>query len=128
MKIQKITKTILILGIALISVGVYAQPGGDRGQEGPPKLPSDKEIVTMVSDLATDIDLSDLQEATVLQLYKDHFTEVKEKTKSGRPKREEMESLKSDFEAKVKEALTEDQEKLYINYLKKNQSPKRKMR
>lgn len=119
MKFQKVTRVVLVLCVTLMSTVTYAQPGGGQrsggqdGQGGPPSIPSDKEIVSMVSDLATEIDLSELQEAAVLQLYKEHFTEVKSKTKSGRPKREEMETLKSDFEDEVKETLTEDQQKLY---------------
>ena len=135
MKIQKVIKKISMLCLALISTVIFAQPGGGQrgiggqdGQGGPPPIPSDKEIVSMVSDLATEIDLSELQEAAVLQLYKEHFTEVKNKTKSGRLKREEMETLKSDFEDEVKETLTEGQQKLYINYIKKSQSKKGKKR
>ena len=135
MKFQQVTRAFLILCITLMTTATFAQPGGGQrgggvqdGQGGPPSIPSDKEIVSMVSDLADEIDLSELQEATVLQLYKEHFSEVKQKTKSGRPKREEMETLKSDFEDEVKETLTEDQQKLYINFIKKNQSKKRKKR
>ena len=131
MKLQQVTRAFLILCITLMTTVTFAQPGGGKrggSQEGSPPIPSDKEIVSIVSDLADEIDLSELQEAAVLQLYKEHFAEVKKKTNSGRPKREEMEAVKSDFEDRVKETLTEDQQKLYIKYVKKNQSKKRKKR
>lgn len=135
MKFQKLTRVVLVLCVTLMATVTYAQPGGgQRGgggknnQGGAPPIPSDEEIETMVSDLANEIDLSELQEATVLQLYKEHFAEVKNKTKSGKPKREEMETLQSEFENEVKEALTDDQQKLYIKYLKENKLKRRKKR
>lgn len=95
------------------------QGGGGGGQQGPPALPTDNEIEEMVEKLASEISLDETQEGKVLELYKEHFKQVESKTKSGRPSRDAMDTLKKDFEKEVKEELTKEQQKLYITYLKK---------
>lgn len=82
----------------------------------------------MVSDLADNLSLSEEQEVKILDLYKDHFKQVKEKTSgNSHPKREEMDALKLTFEKQVKDELTEEQISKYKVYLKKqtSQKPKR---
>jgi hypothetical protein len=78
----------------------------------------------MVSDMAEEISLNEEQEDEILDIYQAHFDEVEEKTKSGRPNRNEMEALKTSFEKVVNTVLTEEQQELYSAYLKEN-SPKR---
>ena len=126
-KIKKTVNLVLILCLTLIVSVMNAQKQGHQGggQQGPPPLPTDKEIKEMVSDLSDEISLSEDQEAEILDLYTAHFKEVEEKTKSGKPDRKEMESLKTDFEKEVKAELTKEQQKQYTTY-QKNNRPKGK--
>ncbi len=75
----------------------------------------------MVSNLAEEITLTDKQEVSVLELYTKHFEEVKAKTSgNSRPNREEMEALDTSFEKQVKAVLTEEQQKKFVAWQKKN--------
>ena len=127
------TFRILIVSVILLTAGsLFAQPPGGGGQQGgpqgPPPVPNTKQIKEMVSNLSKEISLSTEQESKVLKLYTDHFAEVKEKTSgNARPKREEMETMKSSFEKNVKSILSTEQQTKYVAYLKKQekQQPKR---
>lgn len=124
---KKITNITLVLCAMLISGTTFAQRGGQGGgQQGPPPIPSSKEIKAMVSDLAEEISLNEDQETEILALYTAHFKEVKKKTSSGRPDRDEMEALKNDFEDEVNAVLTDEQQKLFKAYQKKNSQKKGK--
>jgi hypothetical protein len=131
LKMNKIWKMLVVV-LVITTTACGQQRGGQGdgqqrgGQGGPPALPTAKEIKTMVSDLSKEILLSDEQEAQVLKLYTAHFEEVKEKTSAGRPDRNEMESLKTSFENKVKSILTKDQQIKYASFLKKNPMKKNK--
>jgi len=117
--IKNLAKTFSLLVITAISLNiVQAQPQG--GQQGPPPVPNSKQIAAIISDLSKTLDLSDNQYKTISDLYTAHFNEVKVKTESGRPNREEMESLKAAFEKKVKAVLTSEQQEKYTTYLKNN--------
>jgi hypothetical protein len=128
---MKTIKSILVVSILFLGSISFAQPpgGGQKGgQQGPPPIPTDKQIETMVSDLAENISLSEEQEVKVLEIYNEHFAEIKEKTSgNSRPKREEMEALDTAFEKQVKAELTKEQKKEYEAYLKEQASkrPKR---
>lgn len=121
---------LVVVALVITTSACGQQRGGQGGppqggnQQGPPELPTAKEIKTMVSDLSDEILLSDEQEEKVLELYIAHFEEVDDKTSSGRPDRDEMDELKEDFENDVKDVLTDDQQELYTKYLKKNSSKK----
>jgi len=129
-KMNKIWK-LVIVALIITTSACGQQRGGQRGggqqggQQGPPALPTDDEIEEMVEDLSSEILLSDEQESKVLVLYKEHFEKVESKTKSGRPDRDEMEALKEDFEDEVNEVLTDDQQKLFTAYQKKNSKKRR---
>lgn len=124
LKSNKIWKLIIVA--LLITATAIGQQGsrkasGKQGiQQGPPPIPTAKQINTMVKDLSKEILLTEEQETKVLTLYTAHFTEVKNKMKSGRPDRSEMEKLKDVFEGNVKAVLTKDQQKLFSAYQKKN--------
>ncbi len=123
MKLQKTAKIVLILVITFITSATFAQQrGGGQGggqEQGPPPIPSDKQIKKMVSDLGEEISLNEEQEEEVLDLYTAHFKQIKAKTNSGKPNQNEMEKLKTEFEKEVKTVLTDDQQKAYTAYLKK---------
>ena len=123
---KKTFPAIVMLFALMIGSTSYGQGNPqNRGQQGPPPIPNTKEIKKMVSDLADEISLSEELEAKMLDLHVAHFKEVREKTSSGRPNREEMESLRTDFETEVKSLLTEEQQEQYDDYRKKNH-PRRK--
>ena len=130
---MKSIKNFLTAALIILSAYTYAQhPGGGQraGQHpGPPPVPNNKQIEQMVTDLAGELSLSADQKTKVLSLYKEHFKQVKEKTSGNRrPSREEMETLKSDFEKQVKAELTKDQTSKYEAYLKvkSKRQPQRK--
>lgn len=128
-------KVKIYLGVIMILIGNigFAQGQGGRqggGQQGPPPIPNKKQIEKIVSDLSREISLTSEQEASVLKLYNNYFAEVKEKTsENDRPQREEMEALKSEFEAKVKALLTPEQQAKFVEYQRNNKprQPGRKM-
>lgn len=105
---------------------IFAQQrGGQRGgdQHNPPPIPNNNQIEKMVSKLADEISLTGEQENNILDLYKEHFRIVKEKTSgNNRPRREEMELLKNDLEKKVKKDFTDQQQIKYKAFLKKQKS------
>ncbi len=101
----------------LASNVVVAQPGG---QQGPPPIPSSKQVKQMVSEMAGEIALTAEQQETITKLYFDHFKEVEKTMEAGRPDREKMDALKSEFEKQVNAELTEEQQKKYDAYMKKN--------
>jgi len=113
--LRSITAAIAI--IFLSGVNAMAQPSG---KQGPPPVPSDKQINKMVKELDKELSLSDKQEEEVSGLYFAHFEEIKTIQKSNqKPSREKMEKLNSQFETTVKKVLDEDQKKLYTTWLKK---------
>lgn len=135
-KEQKQNRNFIVLNISVIllliamamSSAVSAQPpgGGGGGQQGPPPIPNSKQIKKMVSKLSSELSLSEQQETKVLALYQDHYEQVEEATSNGRPDRTKMEALKTSFEKNVKSELTEEQQDLYTEYLKKNQPQQRR--
>lgn len=128
-KFKKTTRLVLVVLVAMLSVTLtQAQPGGQKGgQQGPPPLPTDDQIEKMVSDLSTNLELSETQEKQVSELYFAHFEEVEALTDNGksRPDREVMDQMKKDFETEVKSVLTKDQQKEFNAYMKKQQSKMR---
>ena len=120
---MKKTNLLLSITFLLISGLTYAQPpgGGQRGtQQGPPPTPNDEQIEHMVSELATEISLNNDQKTNVLALYKNHFDKIEDlNSGSSRPKREEMDALKTSFENSVKAELKKQQKPKFEAYLKK---------
>lgn len=124
---MNILKSSFLILSFLISSVLIAQPQGG-GQQGPPPIPNAKQIKKTVASLASEISLTEEQEASVLEVYIKHFEIVKAKTESAeRPKREEMEALDIALQNEVKALLTEEQIVKYNAYLKKQEAnrPKR---
>lgn len=123
-KMRNISRTVAVLMIAMLTGSIaMAQPGG---QQGPPKLPSDKQIEKMVKSLDKELDLSEKQNEQVSDLYFAHFDKVEAKMESSsRPARSEMEALDADLEKSVKAVLDEEQQTEYTAWLKtqKKQRP-----
>ncbi len=116
---------LLLTSMVLFSSNLFAQQRqGDQQREGQgaPPIPSETQIIKMVDDLSAELSLKEDQKVEILALYNDHFNEVKSSMNSGkRPSREEMESLKEEFEDQVKVILNEDQQDLFDEFVKKNQ-------
>jgi len=112
--------SIILVGILMLITGKNVQAQQGRHQ-GPPPTPTDDQIEEMVDDLDKALSLTDKQEKQVSEKYFAHFAAVDKKMKAGRPSREDMESLKTDFEKDVKSVLTKDQQDLYTTYLKKQE-------
>ena len=120
-----ISIALLITAMFFLTSNLSAQQR--QGQEqGPPPIPNKTQIDKMVEDLSTELSLSDDQKTEILSLYTDHFAEVKSSMSSGqRPSREEMQSLKKEFEDQVKSQLNEEQQDLFDEFMKKNQKQDR---
>jgi len=121
-QIKKATKLALIFMFTLITTATFAQrkEGKHRRPQCPPPIPNTEEIVKMVNKLSDEISLSEEQKTKVLALYNNHFKEVKSKIDHARPKREEMDMLKKNFEKSVKSVLTKKQQKQFTVFVKKN--------
>jgi len=118
---MKTIKTILLLSFLFAGSISFAQApnnGPRGGQQGPPPIPTEKQIKNMVSDLADEISLSKDQETQVLELYLAHFDEIEKKTSgNSRPERSEMEAFETAFQNDVKGVLSEPQQTQYEAYL-----------
>lgn len=117
----------IFLALTLLSTGlIFAQA---PGQPGPPSPPTDKQIEEMVEELDKELDLSDVQNEQVSELYFDHFDKVEDLMKSSqRPSRTQMEALRSKFEEGVKALLDEKQQKLYTAYLEEQEKQRSNQR
>jgi hypothetical protein len=120
-----ISIALLITTMFFVTINCSAQQRQGQGQ-GQPPIPNDTQINKMVEDLSAELSLSDAQKTEILALYQNHFAEVKSSMSSGeKPSREEMESLKEEFEDDVKSLLNDDQQDLYDEFVKKNQKQDR---
>ena len=120
-----------IISVVLITIltGSFAlaQPSG--GQQGPPQVPGEKQIKKMIGDLDKELDLTEEQNTQVSELYFAHFDQMEVLTESSqRPSREKMEALESTLEKEVKAVLTEDQQKQYTAWLKKQEKQRSSQR
>jgi len=128
---MKTTKLILTAALLFIAGAIFAQPpgGGQRGggpQNGP-QLPDEDEIVEMVEEMALEISLTEVQQASIIEIYIEHYQDVEELTSgSSRPSRQKMEALKEDVESKIKTKLSDEQVGLFEEYLKSQESQRRR--
>jgi hypothetical protein len=101
------------------------RPTGQRAQghdQQMPPVPDSTQITKMITDLSTELSLTEDQLPVVSSAFFNHFEEVKALTEQGkRPDREVMEAVKKSFETEVEATLTKDQKKLFKAYMKKKQ-------
>lgn len=110
---------LIIAAMIFLTINLSAQ---QRQGQGPPQIPNESQIVKMVDDLSSQLSLNGDQKTEILALYQDHFADVKSTMSSGqKPNRDKMESLKEEFEDDVKSLLTNEQQDLFNEFLKKNQ-------
>ena len=109
---------LLITAMFFLTSNLSAQ---QRQGKGSPPIPDEAQINKMVDELSTELSLSEGQKTEILALYTDHFAEAKVSMNSEeRPSREEMESLRTEFEDDVKSLLTDEQQDLYEEIIKSN--------
>ena len=117
--------SVVVMTLALVlSSSAFAQRQGGGQQRGR-AIPNAEQITKMVTSLSEALTLNKDQETTITKLYTAHFEEVKEASTDGRPDREKMQALQTEFEKKVKAQLTEKQQKLFDEYQAKNKPGKR---
>lgn len=121
--IQKIITTIVL---ALLFTPTPSIASAQHGQhDRKPKAMTEKEIETIVDDLAEKLALNQVVKGQVLSLFKAHHKEIEEARSQGnKPTHEEMEKRRAVFESKVKALLTEEQRMLFDTFMSK-QRPKR---
>lgn len=120
---SKFTKT-TGLTITIFFVFLFGLTQAQQHQrQGPPPIPSEEQIEKIVTDLSSELSLTEEQENQVSALYFSHFKEVgelREKKQAEREKdRQEMEALRTEFEKKVKSHLTEEQQVKYDEFREK---------
>jgi hypothetical protein len=114
---------ILILSSTMVQAQQGERPSRGQGpdQQMPP-VPDSTQIAKMVTDISTELSLTEDQLPVVSSAFFNHFEEVKALTEKGkRPDRETMEEVKKSFETEVEAVLTKDQKKLFKAYMKKMQ-------
>lgn len=120
MKSFKILLTIVI-GVATLGI-TNAQT--QQRKQGPPPIPNEKQVEKMVGELKDQLQLDDEQFEKLTLLFKTHFSELKENKKKAdkqrEQQREKMEAARKEFENKIMEVLTEDQQKLFEKFKKQN--------
>ncbi len=121
--------SVLLLSFALLISGMSFAQAPRGGQKQKPPVPNEKQVKKMVTELSEELELSDEQEEQVLEVYQEHFKEVKEKTSGEkRPDREDMDAMKTSFEIKIKALLSNEQQIKFEDYMDKHKQnkPKRK--
>lgn len=121
------------LSIALIISSLFFLTANLSAQhqqgKGPRQIPNESRINKMVDNLSAELSLNDGQKTEILALYIDHFDEAKSlMNNEQRPSREEMESLRAEFEDDVKSLLTEEQQEEFDDFLKNNDSQRKNHR
>ena len=103
-------KVITLVVIALFSGSLLYAQLDQGGQQGPPPIPNANQVTEMITNLAKDLSLTDAQKTTISKLYTVHFDQLRKLTSGNqKPKREEMEALKTNFEKQIKAELTHEQ-------------------
>jgi len=112
-----------ICALCLLTAGgslVFAQGGPPRGNGGPgqpPALPDSSGIVEIVDEMAEALSLTDDQKSRVSELHFAHFAAAEKVLGASRGDREgtreAMDDLRRDFEADVKEILTDEQQEAF---------------
>ncbi len=116
---------VLWVGIMIASTQLFAQP--KQGHQ-PPRIPDAEQIEKMVDKMSTELNLNDQQKVKMLGLFKAHFVDVEALMENhkdqNRSQRQEMETLRKQFETEVKKNLTEDQAIDFDEFRKNNRPQK----
>ncbi|MBU0473793.1 MAG: hypothetical protein KKF62_06475 [Bacteroidetes bacterium] len=113
---------LILSAIILVSSSLIAQPRQDMKH---PPIPDEKQIMKMVDELSTDLDLNSEQKTQITELFKNHFAELKTKMENHelaeQKDRQEMEGFRDNFAAKVKSILTEEQKLKFDDFMKNHE-------
>jgi len=117
---------IAICVFCLLTVGgtlVFAQGGPPRGNGGPgqpPALPDSTGIVNIVDEMAEALSLTDDQKDRIAELHFAHFAAAEQVLGASRGDREgareAMDDLRQDFEADMKDLLTDAQQEAFDEF------------
>ncbi|MDE3742013.1 hypothetical protein [Maribacter polysaccharolyticus] len=108
--------------MAVLSCGQKKTQGQRGFEQVPPPMPTTEQIEKNISDLVAEISLSNEQEVELLEIYSEHYKQVGDRLKFGRPDRREMEALRNGLENQIKGLLTKEQLESYTAYKKKIES------
>lgn len=127
MKKQTMKRMAILTIVSTILMGSLVAQQGRPPQ--PPPIPDDSQIAQMVDELTQKLSLSDKQAIKILDLYTDHFSELKiimadEKTQHEQQKTE-MDKFRLDFESQIKDVLNDDQKVEFEKFLE-NHKPRHK--
>lgn len=121
-RLSIISGLLVVIGL-IFGQEVIAQ---QKQHQGPPPIPNQEQIDKMVDEMAKTLSLDKEQKKEVKKKFAKHFEEVKAKIEASRPKREEMEALKSDFEKDVKSVLNDEQKKQFDAFMKEKEKERNK--
>ncbi len=115
-----IKKSRIILVIMLGSLFHITQVGAQnhRSHEPPPSLPDSSEVAKMMEKMSGDLSLSNSQKTSISKLYYAHFKEAKARQEGHGRGRARMESLRKEFEDKVKAELNGEQRAEFAQFNK----------
>jgi hypothetical protein len=128
-------KNIGFIAILLLMAGFGNAQSNENGQRQLPKPPTvEEQLKRVTAELNKHPDLTTAQKEKVLDAYKTFFTEIEKESKNGKPlppppppppvSREVAEKLSKERDAKIKEVLTDEQYKKYVE-IEKSMRPKR---
>lgn len=111
----------IIFSIMVITIasGNYAFAQKEKPHH-PPRLPDAAQIEKMVDELSKELSLSESKKKKIAELHYAHFAKVKELMEKHR---EPMENMRKDFEKQVNEQLTEKQQKMLKEFMKRKRPP-----
>jgi len=117
-------RIMIILAIMMVTGGLMAQP---QHQDRPPAPPDSEQIEHLLSELKTLLSLTEVQSVQLSDLYRSHFSEMKEMMEKQNGNREDhhlaMDALKKKLEIGVNALLNDEQKAEYAEFLK-HHSPK----
>lgn len=111
---------LILASMILLSSNIFAQEGQRKG-EGPPPIPNETQINKMVDKMSVELSLGESQKSEILALHIDHFAETgasRENNNGQRKSREEMKSIRTEFEDEVKSLLNEEQKIKFEEFMK----------
>ncbi|TRX71099.1 hypothetical protein [Carboxylicivirga sp. M1479] len=122
-----ISKVLLVIITFALSTSAMAQRQGGQRNNGP-RIPNEQQIEKMIQELEKELSLSEEQSIKVQAVYTAHFKKMEEKTKNGRPDREEMQEMRADFEKDVNEHLTKEQQVAHAKLLEERRQQRKQKR
>ena len=130
MKMRKLNIRIFLVILGLIAGNIaLAQP--QNRPQAPPPIPGEEQMVEMFEHLSSELALNEEQKNQLSEVFQMHFSIAREKLEQNRQNqvahREEMESLRQNFEKDVNAVLTDEQQKQYAEIQKNLHPPREEM-